>query len=71
MSSKNSGAAPVTASAVNPTVSFQRKRMKKRCGRWRYQETGNFKPQKKMTVKEKVQQRLGFAEDVTKCLTQT
>lgn len=75
MSSKNSGAAPVTAPAGNTNGKLPMEENEEeeiwKVAVSRFQAREEEIERKKMTVKEKVQQRLGFAEEATRCLTQT
>jgi len=75
MSSKNLGAAPAAGSGGNingklPMEENEEEEMWKVTVS-RFQAREEEIERKKMTVKEKVQQRLGFAEEATRCLTQT
>ncbi|KAH0918700.1 hypothetical protein HID58_026360 [Brassica napus] len=75
MSSKSLGAAPAAGSAGNtngklPVEENEEEEMWKVTVS-RFQAREEEIERKKMTVKEKVQQRLGFAEEATRCLTQT
>ncbi|KAL0847895.1 hypothetical protein Bca101_021142 [Brassica carinata] len=74
MSIKNSGAAAATA--VNTNGKLPMEENEEEAEIWkvavsRFQAREEEIERKKMTVKEKVQQRLGFAEEATRCLTQT
>jgi RAB6-interacting golgin len=74
MSSKNnSGAAAVSGVNTNGKLPMEDNEEEEiwKVAVTRFQAREEEIERKKMTVKEKVQQRLGFAEEATRCLTQT
>ncbi|KAJ0255263.1 RAB6-interacting golgin [Hirschfeldia incana] len=73
MSSKNLGAAPTTGNTNGklPMEENEEEEEIWKAAASRFQAREEEIERKKMTVKEKVQQRLGFAEEATRCLTQT
>ena len=74
MSIKNSGAAaPASAVNTNGKLPMEENEDEEiwKVAVSRFQAREEEIERKKMTVKEKVQQRLGFAEEATRCLTQT
>lgn len=74
MSIKNSGGAAAAVNNTNGKLPMEEKDEEEEIWKVavsRFQAREEEIERKKMTVKEKVQQRLGFAEEATRCLTQT
>lgn len=73
MSSKNSGAAAASAVNNNGKLPMEENEEEEiwKAAVSRFQTREEEIERKKMTVKEKIQQRLGFAEEATRSLTQT
>ncbi|CAD5325642.1 unnamed protein product [Arabidopsis thaliana] len=72
-SKNNSGAAAVSGVNTNGKLPMEDNEEEEiwKVAVTRFQAREEEIERKKMTVKEKVQQRLGFAEEATRCLTQT